>query len=593
MLNRLSIDVIVAITNELEGRDIARLWICGDALLNHRLGRGGGVKKFSQTFDSLFPGTWPSIVRYFASLEEFTVRHSWDEVPEGEWKPRYSDLSKTVVRIRLAHPDDIISFYDALLAGGTPSLLELTNVSSKSSRTMSDEVLHSLMAHLPHIQVLLFDAIFPLQLPPSVWPKSLRRLYVNIFSLGEDPTVLPASLEELKLHSNSSPSLLSIQWPPNLLKFESYYFKLSLEELRYLPRSLTDLKLPNTHFDNSPEFWKALPPQLAHLSLGAFMETKPLIEPLPRTIKDFNRLPAPTFENVKLYPPSLTAILFPYTWHDPKIYELLPTGLRYASLNGAAARDGEDLTWTRLPDTLESIDGLDMRYLDHYALPSCIRNLTVAQADLTDKRLDRLVSSKLDILTLHDCKYDPKALIRCLPKGLTSLSVQHYTTGGLVMMDGETCKLLPKTLRTLTAHPMELTDPKALLHLPVGLEKLDIRSRSYQVGFLGDGVGFLPKLEELSIRVEDLTPGLAPYLFAILPRKLKSFFFLHPKETPLDITDASLEALPPGLLVFSTSSVPALVSGSWLARKPRCLHSVWFGPKLKDLSSYVFPIQPK
>ena len=50
MLNRLSLDAIVAITNELEGRDIARLWICGDALLNHRLGRGGGVKKVFSNF---------------------------------------------------------------------------------------------------------------------------------------------------------------------------------------------------------------------------------------------------------------------------------------------------------------------------------------------------------------------------------------------------------------------------------------------------------------------------------------------------------------------------------------------------------------
>ena len=574
MLNRLSLDAIVAITNELEGRDIARLWICGDALLNHRLGRGGGVKKFSQTFDSLFPGTWPSIVRYFASLEEFTVLHAWREVPEGEWKPRYSDLSKTVVRIRLAHPDDIISFHEALLAGGTPNLLELTNVSSTSSRNLPEEDFQSLMAHLSHLQVLVFDRMVAIRLPPSVWPKSLRKLCVHL--LDEAPIVLPEAMEELDWKiDESTPSPFSIQWPPSLHTIAmSCNNAITLEEARRLPRGLTDLRLPFSKFDNSPEFWKALPPNLTKLRLSAFVELKPVIERLPRTIKSCYNLPAPTLENVKLYPPSLTAIEWSGTTHDPKMYELLPTGLRRIVFAERARTREEDNPWTRLPDTLEEVQCLDGRYLDHYDLSSCLSNLKLSGTDLMDKRLDRLASSKLLFLILYECKFDSQALIGCLPQGLRTLSVNRCDN---FAMDGELCKILPKTLLTLEAYPVALAEPQALVYLPIELEKLHFSTSSLEVGFLGDGACLLPELKHLIIQVDDPIPGLAPYLLATLPRKLKTFNLIYPKTTPLDITDASLESLPPGLVILSIISAPALVSGRWLARRPRCLYRVRLG----------------
>ena len=581
MLNCLSLDAIVAITNELEGRDIARLWLCGDALLNHRLGRGGGVKKFSQTFDSLFPGTWPSIVRYFASLEEFTVRHSWDEVPEGEWKPRYSDLSKTVVRIRLAHPDDIDSFYEALLGGSTPNLLELTNVSSAMSYILTEEVLASLMAHRPRLEILLFDHLFPLPLLPSVWPGGLRKLRFNALSLGEDSIVLPESLEELELRINETPSsLLSIQWPPNLLKLvlDDYYDVISLEELRHLPRSLTDLRLPNAHpLNSSWAFWKALPPSLTKLYV-IFPEVEPSIALLPRTLKRFFELPEIDLENVKLLPPSLTKIDFVASEHDPKIYELLPTGLRKIyRLGSTHVRDEDESSWTRLPDTLEYVDGLNVRYLDHYALPSCLRELKLFGSNLTDRRLDRLVSSKLLILQLEDCKFGSEALIRCLPQGIVKLAVRQCVD---FAMDGKSCKLLPKTLQTLIATPVKLTEPKALAYLPIGLNMLMLHSTSYEVGFLGDGASLLPKLKELNISVDKLTSGLALYLFATMPRNLRVFRFFYPKEFSLDITEASFESLPPGLVILHISTTPVLFSDRWHAQRPRCLADVYIGKQV-------------
>ena len=577
MLNRLSIDAIVAITNELEGRDIARLWLCGDALLNHRLGSGGGVKKFSQTFNSLFPGTWPSIVIHFVGLEEFTVNHYHSHVPEGEWKPRYSDLSKTVVRVRMAHPDDFASFHEALLAGGTPNLLELTNVSSKSSLTLGESGLQSLMALLPHLQVLRFDWAHPLPLPPSIWPKQLQKLHAYVPSLDEDPSILPESLEALELRIANPSSLLPIQWPPNLLKLEAYCYDVTTEELKGLPRSLTELILPNSHFYNSPENWNALPPNLTVLSLGMFRDEDLFLRSLPRTLKLVGNLPAVNLKNVKILPPGLISLNVDIN-HDPKIYELLPTRLRTVTFaGGAQTREGEEETessWTRLPDTLEQVQQLDVRYLDHYPLPSCLTSLSLSEADLTGKRVDRLVSSKLAELSLSVCKFENRVLIECLPRGLTLLSLFQCVN---FEMDGELCKLLPKTLRVLKVFPMKLIGPKALAYLPAGLTSLFIQSRSLEVGFLGDGAGLHPKLECISIRVSDLTPGLAPYLFATMPRRMQHFTLAYPREFPLDITDASLESLPPGLVSIETTSAPALVSGSWLASKPRCLHSVRMG----------------
>ena len=571
MLNHLSIDAIVAITNELEGRDIARLWICGDALLNHRLGRGGGVKKFSQTFDSLFPGTWPSIVRYFASLEEFTVRHSWDEVPEGEWKPRYSDLSKSVVRVRLAHPDDIISFYEALLGGGTPHLRELTTMDTPNHDPL---IFRTLVAHLPHIEVLRFRS-FSVPLPlPWVWPKNLRQISITIDLPGEDSIVLPESLEVLKV-SRLKRSLHSIQWPPNLLKLIlSNTEEIPVEEALRLPRSLTVLRLTGVRFENSPEFWKALPPHLTKLQVSMRAGEQPMIELLPRTLKRFHDLPVINLENVKFLPPSLTVIQELNIALDPKVYELLPTGLRQLNFVGyVTAKQGDDLIWTRLPDTLEQVFGLNARYLDHYALPRCIRKFSLSVDELTDKRLDKLVSSKMRLLSLFNCKLDAQAVIRCLPQGLTSLTLGRCAD---LAMGDEACKLLPKTLTHLTAYPVTLTNPKALLHLPVGLKELHIHSKTFEVGFLGDGASLLPKLEALIVHIDKLTPGLAPYLFAILPRKLKHFQLAYPKEFPLDITDASLESLPRGLLTIETSSPSAQVSGSWYALKPPCFSSASF-----------------
>ena len=483
----------------------------------------------------------------------------------------------------MAHPDDIISFYDALLGGGTPNLLELTNVTANSSRLAEEELLVSMVAHLPHIQVLEFDYwSLPLPLPASVWPKHLRRLRINVSgsTLGQGLLVLPESLEKLELAADKWPSLHSIQWPPNLLKLEleAYYEELSLEAVQALPRSLKDLRLPRAYFENTSEFWKALPPNLTRLELSPFEEAAPMIELLPRTLKRCHSLGMITLENVKLLPPSLTTVLDLGTTHDPKIYELLPTGMREMSLYQIThVQEGDDLTWTRLPDTLELIDGLDACYLDHFALPSCLRSLTLSEADLTDKRLDRLVSSKLRFLSLNSCKFDAKAVVRCLPQGLTSLTLSHCVD---LKIERDTCKLLPKTLLVLDVSPVKFTRSKALTYLPAGLEKLIIHSNRYEVGFLGDSACALPKLRDLAIHVDDLTPGLAPYLFGILPRKLKNFTLIYPNRQPLGITDATLESLPPGLLMLTTSSTPSGVLGSWLDRGPKCLYRVTFGDKM-------------
>lgn len=605
MLSCLSTEALAAVIGLLDGRDIGRLWSCGDSVLNRRLGSGGCVKEFRLELQSLFPTKWPSLVRHFTRLQHFEVSYARGEAVEGDWIPNYSELSQSVRKIVLCFPKDTIAFFEALRSGFSfPHLEELKEVSTlliRISKTPEEaqQIINSMMALLPpSLYSLTFTNWSSLQLPPhtSTWPRQLRQTNVMVTppdfehqqpDQGSSPAEtdllstfldFPPSLEVLQMQLSSKNMKLvfaSIRWPSNLLSLSLWSqsaVAMSIADVQGLPRTLTcfNAKLSSASF--SVEFLQALPPKLTELNLrGVPQLNERTLILLPRTLTKSSNLPTPTAENIKLFPPSITYLSSAQTYDD------LPSGIR-TIMDGMAGMDGgpkpPNHTWKRLPDSLTHLPHVHPDYLAEHTLPLSLRKLWMYQTYLTEHHVERFASTNITQLTLSGCTVPTKQLFQHLPRCISILSLVQVFP---IIMGDEECKNLPETLLNLTLSPTQFTCQRPFHSLPSGLEFLSLRIDTLEEACF-DPKRFA-KLHSLNITLTNLSPGIARQFVTNIPRRVKRFVLSSPEGADTEITDEDLESLPPGLTNISLGQARN-VTGRWLSRMPQFLDDIWIGTRV-------------
>lgn len=599
-LDCLPTDALLGITELLSGRDVGCLWLLGNTRLNTRLGAGGGVKSFRLTLDSLFPAKWPSLVRHFSHLEEFTIHHIRGEILKHEWLPCYSELSPTVRRLNFSLPSDFWAFFAALRSGcAFPCLEELTglyvapdlplNAAEAADHVRSSKSrkeLHSFLSLLPtSLTSLHFSGPLELALPlpPSSWPRQLRKLTIACFIEDRESgdEALPIGLESLDLSTYGPHSINRTRWPPNLQRLvlsEESGAAVTADDLARLPRCLTHLNWPLYQANIDENIFLALPPHLTELDLHLLRPLSEWVALLPSTLTRAVDLPA-RGENLQ-FPPALTSV--DYLFHEPSSYKNLPAGVRSIK-GGRAAGVGPLLAWPKLPDSLTSTSDMDLMYLDQHAFPACLQELPLHEGFLFSKRLERFVSSKITNLSLFECVFDEKVLIDNLPPQLTKLYVFR---DDIMTIDDSGCEKLPKSLLRLKMSGVRFTGPNPLSCLPRDLEELGLVPSSLEVGCLGaNGACLFPKLGELTLLLGTLPQGLEQHIFATLPRRMKYLTVIGLMGHEFDLTDESLASLPPGLVSLDVGAAPK-ITGSWLKKKPVCLQEIRFDNKRDSKSVY-------
>lgn len=576
----------------LESISIARLWFCGDTRLNHRLGAGGCVRNFEPVIDSLRPTQWPSLVRHFARLEEFSVRCADQEGTATDWIPRYDELSPSLRRMKLSFPHDALAFFKTLVDHPFPHLEELTGIDFFAAlyrATSESEVdFASLSASIPtSLQTLRFSFCY-IPFPPCLWPQHLTKITISISHIGPSPVVFPPGLEELDLcvganddDTNDPTSLFSATWPSGLLNLKVYMENdatLTLEDMKRLPRGLTSLDIQvRDPLELSDKLLMALPPNLIllDLHLNEVISTKEMLALLPKSLTFCGNLPEqPSIELLKLFPPNLTYLLEVIT--SPEFYGALPKGMQHiiSSVDPEFSVEASEI-WPRLPDSLIRLSGLNSHYLTQHSLPTQLTTLKLESIILEDAQVERLSeASKLTKLVLEACSYSSKRLFAHLPRNLTTL---RFRESSPVVIDADDAQNLPQTLEDFISSKIAFGCPNLFSFFPKGLTSISFSIDSLEVGFLGEKECFLPNLTFLSISISSApAEGLAKHIFATLPRTLKYLEFMSPADTDLDITTDSLNLLPLGLISLNTAAPAKKVKAEdW--KKPLSLKSARMG----------------
>lgn len=588
MLSRLSNDALSEALSLLGGRDIGRLWLCGDSALNHRLGSGGCVKSFRLPLDSLFPTQWPSLVRHFSRLEEFLIRLEHGEIIEADWTPKYSDLSRTVRKVNFCLHADFDAFLATLKSGHTFDHIEeitgiqITTGSTDETEKDSQDRVIQFFGLVPSLRAVTFNQDGFLSVAPRYWPRSLRSIAIDIQLSDNETLDFPDTLEELVIYlglsgEGESERLLSANWPSNLVKANLFSDDniMSHEDIQRLPRRMTDLNLDMNELIPNEAFIKALPPALLCLrfNMREHMKDTKLIELLPRTLTRADMLPPMTAENFKFFPPSLTLVRI---GNVPALYGLLPAGIREVRVEEASSTEyGPETKFPKLPDSLTAFNNLNLRYLDQHPLPANLRDLSLRAPDLTEEQAKQFSSSILTNLCLTSSSLAIASIIvPYLPQTLTKLVIRRCEN---ITWDASDVQSLPQTLIDFEVGSVTLTGEKPLSYLPRRLERLHLTAQRLLPGCLGQS-DFCPELSFLNFVLSEPPDGLAAYLFAMLPRKLKYFRLFTPATLDLGITDDSLLALPPGLVSLEFSG-RAQISGAWQSKRPYPLRHAVFGSK--------------
>lgn len=573
MLGFLPVNALSFVTDLLDGRDIARLWFIGSFQLNRSLGSGGGVKSFRYSYDSLSSNTWPSLVAQFIQLEQFStceglisgLPHKWTD-----WKPQYAVISQTVRRLHLCRSSDPPIFAELLQSGVSfprleelsiktivkPGILEPKDCPSKGA------LLSLLLKQCPSLVSLIIPDRSLSAL--SLWPPEISRLSVRIHSVKEIYTpVFPTGLEILELSTEKEMFRQLVQHglPANLVKLRFYTrfesVPLSSNEAARLPHSIRHLELPWGEHPTSEEL-KSLPPSLTYLNLKLhrLIDEVHLLDALPRTLTRVTDLESPTIETIQHFPPNLTRI--DEMQHLPEIYALLPPNLRkIKAMQGDRSVHEAPKVFPKLPASLTYLENFHPRYLEKHSLPPRIRTLKLSNLALTEANVKKLNSPELLSLTLFRSTFPPKGLFECIPAYLTELDI---TECNLFQMSAGDCNNLPKSLVRLKLGYVEFKTPSPFELFPQGLRELTVQAKSISEQSFNGSPDLFPKLERLSVLDLDIEEGLLHAILTHLPQGLKYFSYgrLGKKPGAPNITNESLESLPPGLEQLSCCAVNGL-----------------------------------
>lgn len=556
MLDLLPVEVLSQVTDLLEGRHIALLWMAGDKTLNERLGSGGGVSSFHLVIDSLYVNAWPSIVRHFPRLRSFSVSQSGSD-PTLKWCPDYSQLSPTIRSIKTSMQMDLTSILEVLKRdSGAFRLLETLHF-PYCTREAGETLFLTRLGDLPNLSSIFCSE--PLRVTP-VDLKALPLTHLKLFLRARgsrDDFSFPSTLETLEVNwmdQSSIPSDYFLGLPSGLIKFTFFRDRstapISPAHLLNIPRQLKHLFLDLGRKLSIADI-EALPPNL--LSFGAYNfkidqeVAEEWVSKLPRTLLSCSVLPQPKKTTLPLFPPNLTHIDNVPCY--PVMYEYLPRNLTSISFGAQMNASSPKTKWPKLPDSLTSIHRLDSRYLEDHNLPSGLKVLKMFGEWLTPSAVQALPRN-LQELTVTAAGGPFETFFELIPRFLVRLEMTHID---LAMSDSD-CRNLPRTLIWLSLSTVRFTTedaPNQLSQFPTELEKLDLKAERLDAACLRAFPA--PKLRELALTVRTHVAGVAHQILTTLPRRLRKFDYVDRGCKALDVTNNSFELLPRGITDVSVA----------------------------------------
>lgn len=549
VLNALPVEVLTDIVAFLDGRDIARLWICGCSILNRNLGVRGAVRKFELILDPLFAPKWPSIIDKLPFISEFCVyeyKHTKGTFTLGNLE---FQAPLTLRTLSLSFSYSCAAFQQALVR--TPSVfsaLETLRLSGEQELLTSEQA--AALKSLSSLTKLEFDIAsyfgsFTDLVPPNVTHLKVALHYCQIMDFK-----LPVTLLTFKcrlLECSGSPDVGDLPRGLTTFCFDNDDVTFETKDILRLPPKLTHLNLRVEV--SSEELWRALPPLLRTFKVlrQDLASSDYFLKLYPRSLTNISWYPLVTAENIENLPPGLTKLS--RVAQGLQIIPKLPPNLR--NFTGSSYLDGGVSAVASserflLPSRLTSLTYLRACDLAHCVLPATLKLLSVFGPTFTSEHT-RSLPIGLQRLTVQ--RFDSDCLLG-LPRGLTLLVAGSHARGTpSVPFTTEMASNLPSTLTLLRLYTVDVQSPETLYALPQGLEELDLK-----ITALDKSCNLLKlpsSVRSLELEILTLQDGLGHALLSTLPRKLVSFNLtlgtVERSGTLTDIGIESIQHLPPAL----------------------------------------------
>lgn len=476
---------------------VIQLWTCGNLLLNTRLARGGCVEFIMKHKDAK-KRRLPSVLGSLKALRTVRIQ-AWEL---GDYQSLILTTLQTMshlveLRLVMMYANWVLLDRSSAADGSMETLLHESRVYGAIALTKD------IAAMFPVLETLHLNDRTSTETPPigaqsfALLPPRLTYLQWGACITDEAASphddsavvgysLLPRSLTYLRLDMFLSMDHFETL-PPGLITFKGRFMTFSEEQLRALPRTLTNfgkyLDLP--HWSNQiasalppgllrlPRFWipeapsldhrwiRTLPQHLTRLSLHPYNLTPIAIAALPRTLLHLEWVSfdeASFAELLSVLPPQTDLLKNVVSW-PPRLHTLT-NGFKIDSMPISSL----------LPRSITKISDLsDKAIAESVPLPSGLISLTLSsQLDL-DVSYGTFVPIGCpmpeSLLIFHAVPIsDNRSLVHLnfLPSRLTDLSMSNELTE----IDAE---LLPRTLRKLVTGSVSF---EAFASLPPLLEKL-------------------------------------------------------------------------------------------------------------------------
>lgn len=535
ILSHLPVDCLSSITSHLKGQDIVKLWLCGDKHLIDRLGRLGGIKEFELEPHPFRRHPLPRLLSESSGLCVIRIldnkyNYLWNTIKDLDWT-----VLRQVPSILIQHYLLADSFIHREFASNShyasnlvslhlaPTLLDDSSPLRGLSRleSLAVRVNQLCLSDLPHATLTFL---------------SLGWRYMDHNKGEKFGDGLETLIISERLFDNPPTSVLVDMLPSHLKTFvETKSFTYSASDLAHLPRSLTDLKVAGKNWAEAT--LKALPPRLTSLKAGLIHIQYAHL--LPPTLTYCESLYGTVNQHtIKQLPLNASYVGSVEIRFDYNILGSLPSTLSVIRLKSPSAFIKEDVSPIAFPTSLHTL---------YFPLDGVIDCITMLPASLTclelHQDLDSEIAKKLvNLVELYHFKASSLSFAINIPN-LRSLDFERFPSRSSIIVIDENHPFHFPRLNSLRMVSVEVTR-KFFGRLAYGLQSLILTLKYIPIG----GIQLLPgSIEEMRLTVTDALPGSSDDILRSLPIHLHSLFYDDQQVSGGDLSDVSLEHLPPCL----------------------------------------------
>lgn len=555
LLLNLPIELLSEISLMLGGRDITRLWNCGNKRLQHRLGEQGAVKHYDCA-PIRASAQLPSILAHLR-IQAVAIRFEGPLSPKIELSPH---LQQLMISWRQSGHKLCDAFNHTLSSFQSLSALKLS--ASATPFQQGDAALLKTPPALTNLMIHFksFDGSVSDILRPGLEKVTIQLDYIRILDFHFPSSLVAAvlTIESFEQVDESGDFPQALSW----LSVSSRNYKTSTQLITKLPRSMTVLHISSD--DSLESILKAVPLSLMSLDIFNCREvmTVDLMKLMPRTLlRSFlikNMQNDLSLELVEQLPPALIELdLVP---NELRFLQKLPTGLQLLKLMPHAfTLPTGDTECVFLPKELKALTGLRSELIEFCALPESLEELSMIESTFQAQHARRLPSG-LKSLRIRSLSLD---FAPALPSRLKILQVWVHDAAWTLMTDH--VMHLPRTLTNLSLATIQLESAETLSHVPQGLQNLALNMKSVE----SEGLSPLGRsqLRILCLIVQQDRAGLGDEILTRLPASLVSLTYVT-SSVFKDITVDALKHLPRGLLTLTLPESPNIMT---LAEKPAFL----------------------